>query len=88
MVEIAIVRAIASGAVPPQITADYLMETRDHPAIVGLIFLAVLTGIVVGTRCVSRVFVVKGFGLDDYLALLSLVCFSLKLPSGTNADEV
>lgn len=73
MVEAAIARAMASGAVPAQITADYLMESRDRPAIVALIFLTVLTVIVVGTRCVSRLFILKIFGLDDYLALLSLV---------------
>jgi hypothetical protein len=72
-VEPAITAAIESGDVPPNITTEYLMETRDHPAIIALIFVGVLTFIVVSARCISRHFLVKSFGLDDGLAFFSVV---------------
>ncbi len=71
-VEPGITNAFASGKVPDHITIEYLMQNRDAPAIAALIFLAVLTGIVVGARCFSRLLIVKSFGLDDILALFSL----------------
>lgn len=88
MVERGVAQAIASGAVPPKITADYLMETRDRPAITALIVLTVLTAIVVGTRCVSRLFILKAFGVDDSLAFFSLVCSRFAFTPGRNADDV
>jgi len=72
-IELGIEAAFARGGVPDHITAEYLMENRDPPAIAALIFLTVLTGVIVGARCLSRVLIVKSFGLDDTLALLSLV---------------
>jgi hypothetical protein len=72
-VEPAITAAIASGDVPPNITTEYLMQTRDHPAIIALIFVGVLTFIMVLGRCISRHFLVKSFGLDDGLAFFSVV---------------
>lgn len=72
-VEPAITAAIASGNVPSEITAEYLMENRDHPAIVAILVIVVLTFIVVMARCFSRYFLVKRFGLDDGLAFLSVV---------------
>jgi len=88
MVERVIAQAIASGAVPPEVTADYLMETRDRPAITALIVLTVLTAIVVGTRCVSRLFILKAFGVDDSLAFFSLVCSRFAFTLGRNANDV
>jgi hypothetical protein len=72
-VEPAITVAIQSGNVPPEITVGYLMENRDPPAVVAIIFVAVLTFLVVTARCSSRYFIVKRFGLDDGLAFLSVV---------------
>lgn len=72
-VEPAITAAIASGNVPSEITAEYLMENRDHPAIVAILVIVVLTFIVVMARCFSRYFLVKSFGLDDGLAFLSVL---------------
>lgn len=73
VVEPAITAAIASGNVPSTITADYLMETRDHPAIIALTFVGALTFVVVLLRCISRFFLVRSFGLDDGLAASSMV---------------
>jgi hypothetical protein len=74
MIEPAIAEAISSGAVPASISASYLMENRNHPAEVAIVVVTVITFFVVSLRCCSRVFLVKGFGLDDALAVLSLVC--------------
>jgi hypothetical protein len=65
--------AFANGTVPDNITPEYLAETRDPPAIAALIFLIIFAGIIVSARCLSRLLIVKSFGLDDSLALLSLV---------------
>lgn len=72
-VEPAITAAIESGDVPLNITTEYLMETRDHSAVIALIVVGGLTSIVVLARCISRGFVVKNFGLDDWLAVFSVV---------------
>ena len=72
-VEPAITAAIASGNMPSTITANYLMETRDHPARIALTFVGALTFVVVLLRCISRLFLVRSFGLDDGLAAFSMV---------------
>lgn len=72
--------AIASGKVPEGITEAFLNESKDQPAIVAIVIVAVLTSCVVICRLVSRVFVVKRVGVDDGLALGSLVLF---LPNGS-----
>ncbi|OAQ92537.1 proteinrelated to integral membrane protein pth11 [Purpureocillium lilacinum] len=66
--------AIAAGRVPAGITAAYLKESKDQPAIAGIIFVTVLTFIVVVGRLLSRAFIVRRFGFDDGLALVSLLC--------------
>lgn len=68
--------AIASGKVPEGITEAFLNESKDQPAIVAIVIVAVLTSCVVICRLVSRAFVVKRVGVDDGLALGSLVLFS------------
>lgn len=75
MVEALITTAIAAGRVPTDIAVDYLEQNRNAPAIGALIFLAIITSIFVAARLFSRAFIVKKFGLDDYLALLCLVSF-------------
>ncbi|UNI17962.1 hypothetical protein JDV02_004265 [Purpureocillium takamizusanense] len=66
--------AIAAGRVPAGITAAYLNESRDQPAIAGIIFVTALTFVVVVGRLLSRAFIVRRFGFDDGLALISLLC--------------
>lgn len=72
-VEPAILAAIDAGNVPSSITVEYLMQNRDPPAIIALIFIGVLAFIVVVARCFSRLFLVKSFGFDDGLAFFSVV---------------
>lgn len=72
--EPAITAAIASGKVPASISADYLMQNRDHPAILAIDLVGLFTAIVVVLRFGSRLFHVKRFGIDDALAAISLVC--------------
>ncbi|KAF4466389.1 integral membrane pth11 [Fusarium albosuccineum] len=66
-----VAQAIADGKVPKEITAAYLNETKDAPAIAGIIFVAVLTSIIVLGRLSSRAFLIRRFGFDDALTLLS-----------------
>ncbi|KAM0247813.1 hypothetical protein ACHAP5_003821 [Fusarium lateritium] len=66
-----VAQAIADGRVPKEITADYLNETKDAPAIAGIIFVTCLTSIVVLGRLASRALLIRRFGFDDALTLLS-----------------
>ncbi|KAM0217987.1 hypothetical protein ACHAPA_011024 [Fusarium lateritium] len=66
-----VAQAIADGRVPKGITADYLNETKDAPAIAGIIFVTCLTSIVVLGRLASRALLIRRFGFDDALTLLS-----------------
>jgi fucose permease len=68
-----VARAIADGKVPKGITADYLNETKDTPAIAGIIFVTCLTSIIVLGRLASRALLIRRFGFDDALTLLSWV---------------
>ncbi|KAF5022894.1 hypothetical protein F66182_5054 [Fusarium sp. NRRL 66182] len=67
-------QAVAEGRVPDGITAEYLNETKDTPAIVGIILVTALTSIVVLGRLVSRGFLIRRFGLDDALTFVSWMC--------------
>lgn len=68
-----ILAANAAGRIPKGISLSYLAQSRDHSAIVGIIFLACLTGLTMGLRLYARLFLVKRMGLDDALAVLTLV---------------
>ncbi|PHH91759.1 hypothetical protein CDD83_10403 [Cordyceps sp. RAO-2017] len=72
--------AIDAGRVPEDITADFLLQSRDRPAIVGIIVVTSLTFFVVICRMLSRTLILKRFGLDDSLALASLVRRPSELP--------
>jgi hypothetical protein len=73
MVDSRIQQAIADGKVPSDITAAYLSESRDRPSIIGIVFVTALTFLVVVTRLISRSFIVRRIGIDDILAVISLV---------------
>jgi hypothetical protein len=68
----AIHAAIASGRVPPSITADYLFQSRDTGAKVALLLVGALTTIIVVLRCISR-WTARRLGIDDAFACLSSV---------------
>ncbi|KHN95876.1 uncharacterized protein MAM_06238 [Metarhizium album ARSEF 1941] len=65
-------RAIAAGGVPPDVTRELLLESKDRETVVGILAVAVLTILVVCGRVVSRAWIVRRFGYDDGLAVVSL----------------
>ncbi|EGX97040.1 hypothetical protein CCM_01699 [Cordyceps militaris CM01] len=75
MTDAKVAAAIASGKVPEGITEAFLNESKDKPAIIAIVIVAVLTSCVVLCRLASRAFIVKRVGVDDGLALASLACF-------------
>lgn len=69
-----ILAAQAAGRIPDGISVSYLAQSRDHSAIVGIVFLVCLTGVLMALRLYARMFIVKKTGLDDALAILTMVC--------------
>lgn len=79
-----VAQAIADGRVPKGVTAAYLNQSKDAPAIVGIILVTCITSIIVLGRLASRAFLIRRFGLDDSLTLVSWVSSSfLSLNSPT-----
>ncbi|KAJ5807364.1 hypothetical protein N7447_010820 [Penicillium robsamsonii] len=70
-----ILAAHAAGRIPSNVTLDYLAESRDSPAIVGIIFMICFTGLLMIVRLYARAFIVKKIGLDDALAIITLVFY-------------
>ncbi|KAH7131562.1 hypothetical protein B0J13DRAFT_626634 [Dactylonectria estremocensis] len=70
-----VTEAIADGRVPDDITAAFLNQSKDAPAIAGIIVVTVLTSIVVLGRLGSRAFLIRRFGIDDTLTLLSWLSY-------------
>lgn len=58
---------------PAGTTAAFLEQSRDQPTVIAILFVACLVVLVVAVRCYARRFIVRDVGLDDGLALLSLV---------------
>jgi hypothetical protein len=73
MVDPAVSDAVAAGRVPEELSAEYLSESRDLPAIVAIIMVTAVTLLAVAGRALSRGMLVGRFGLDDGLAVLGLV---------------
>ncbi|PHH82180.1 hypothetical protein CDD82_6738 [Ophiocordyceps australis] len=101
MMDPKVVEAFASGRLPnpeaPNATPEFLNESRDKPAIIGILIVTALTATVVVGRLLSRAFVVRRFGFDDGLALVSLVVFAafvglcielIRLGSGRHFDYI
>lgn len=65
--------AIADGRVPDDVSKEYLLESRDKPAIAGIIFVTALTAFIVAVRLLGRGLLARRFGFDDALAGVSLV---------------
>ncbi|TIA03920.1 hypothetical protein D6C82_01389 [Aureobasidium pullulans] len=79
MVAVDVAQAYADGRVPTNIsyiTPDYLSESRDGPAIAGILAIYIITTILLVCRFASRIFIVKSFGLDDGIAAFSWACFT------------
>ncbi|KJZ73396.1 hypothetical protein HIM_07190 [Hirsutella minnesotensis 3608] len=69
--------AMASGRVPPVLTAYDLERNQDLSGIVGISVVAALASLVVICRLASRKFLLKrfGLGLDDGVVLASFITF-------------
>lgn len=79
MVAVDVVQAYAAGRVPQNIsyiTPEYLSESRDGPAIAGILAIYIITTILLVCRFASRIFIVKSFGLDDGIAAFSWTCYT------------
>lgn len=70
-----ILAANATGRIPDGISLSYLAESRDHPAIVGILFMVCFAGLLVLVRLYARLFIVKKLGLDDALAVLTMIVY-------------
>ncbi|KAH0335792.1 hypothetical protein KCU81_g8859, partial [Aureobasidium melanogenum] len=79
MVAADVAQAYADGRVPTNIsyiTPDYLSQSRDGPAISGILAIYIITTVLLICRFTSRIFIVKSFGLDDSIAAFSWVCYT------------
>lgn len=68
-----IASAQAAGRLPSGLSLDYLAESRDRPVKIAILFVGSLTIVLAIARCYARVFLVKSFGLDDMLAVFTVV---------------
>jgi len=59
--------------VPDGITAAFMAENRDRAAIIAILFVGTLVYVIMAFRCYARIFMMKHFGLDDWLACFTLV---------------
>lgn len=62
---------------PSDLTLAFLQESRDRGAIIAILVITSFVMIVVALRSYARYISVRGFGLDDWLALLALVSWSI-----------
>ncbi|OQE44747.1 hypothetical protein PENCOP_c002G00885 [Penicillium coprophilum] len=92
-----ILAAHAAGRIPSNVSLEYLAETRDHAAIVGIIFMICFTGLLMIARLYARAFIVKKIGLDDMLAIVTLILYIgfvvlsivvIKLGSGRHIEYI
>lgn len=73
MIPADILAADAAGRIPDGVSLEYLAQSRDHSAIVGIIFMVCLTGVLMILRLYARIFLIKKLGIDDGLAILTMV---------------
>ncbi|KAG0157703.1 hypothetical protein PDIDSM_4888 [Penicillium digitatum] len=92
-----ILAADAAGRIPSGVSLEYLAESRDKSAIVGIIFLICFTGLLMIVRLYARAFIVKKIGLDDALAVLTMMLYIafvvlsiilIKLGSGRHMEYI
>jgi len=55
------------------VSPEYLLESRDAPAIAGIIAVPIIAFIVVVMRTYSRAFIIRKLGMDDWLTLVTFV---------------
>ena len=73
---------------PPGITLSYLAESRDRAPTTAIIFIGSFALVLALLRSYARLFLVKSFGVDDWLAIATLVRSSLILLSSEKQDCV
>ncbi len=59
--------------IPSGITAEFLKQSRDEPVVIAILFVGSFVTLIMALRCLARVVIVRKFGLDDWLALVTLV---------------
>lgn len=83
-------RALANGSFNPGLkdgnltevpSREFLLESRDAPTIAGILFVTILTSVIVLGRILARTFIVRRYGYDDALAVVSLVRWTLVPPN-------
>ncbi|KGO78203.1 hypothetical protein PITC_034180 [Penicillium italicum] len=70
-----ILAAEAAGRIPSGVSLEYLAGSRDKSAIAGIIFMICFTGLLMIVRLYARAFIVKKIGLDDALAVVTLMLY-------------
>ncbi|EPS32302.1 hypothetical protein POX_d05535 [Penicillium oxalicum] len=92
-----ILAAEAAGRIPDGIPLEYLAQSRDYPAIVGILIVVCLSAIILLLRLYARGFLVKRLGLDDWLAVATMVLYIpfvvlslilIKLGSGRHIEYI
>ena len=68
-----ILLADAAGTIPSDVSLEHLAESRDRPAKVAIIFMVCLAGVLMLVRLYARTWLVKKIGMDDILAVLTMV---------------
>lgn len=71
--QIEAVLANPPDGMPSDLTLAFLQESKDRGAIIAILVITSFVMIVVALRSYARYASVRGFGLDDWLALLALV---------------
>ena len=72
-----ILQAKNDGRIPDDVSLEYLAESRDYEAIVGMLTVMVFSILIVFLRAYARHSLIHAFGLDDILALACVVRFSV-----------
>ncbi|KAE8551382.1 hypothetical protein EYB25_005267 [Talaromyces marneffei] len=75
-----IANAYSVGHIPPDITLATLLQSRDASSKTGIYVVFALSFIFLIFRCYSRIFVVRRFGLDDWLACLTFILYIPLVP--------
>lgn len=82
-------RALANGSFNPGLkdgnltevpSREFLLESKDAPTIAGILFVTILTSVIVLGRILARTFIVRRYGYDDALAVVSLVRWDVGPP--------
>ena len=65
--------------VTEDVTQAFLEQRNDEAAIIAILIIGILVTLTLLLRCYSRIYVQRHFGLDDVLAILTIVSLPLEL---------